>query len=59
MEYGSVTSSVFDEGVQYRTVQTARGGGIVGDNIYLGKIIFYRQPYYNLDFILSWLYPYV
>ena len=46
-----------DKGVQYRTTETAQGA--IGGCIYLGKMIIYRQSYYNLDFILPWLDPYV
>ena len=46
-----------DKGVQYRTTKTAQG---LGGGLWLslsGKIIFYRQSYLNLNFILLWLYP--
>ena len=42
-----------DEGVQYRTAETVHGA--VGGCIYLAKMIFYRQCYRNLDFVLLWL----
>ena len=41
--------------MQYRATKTAHG--VVCGCIYLRKIILYRQYYYNLDFILPWLYP--
>ena len=41
--------------MQHKTTKTAQG--VVGDCIYLGKMIFYRQSYHNQDFILLWLYP--
>ena len=41
--------------MKYRTTKTTQG--VVGGCVYLGKKILYRQPYYNLDFILQWLYP--
>ena len=43
-----------DEDVQYRTTKAAQGE--VDGCIYLGQMVFYRQCYYNLDFIPPWLY---
>ena len=42
-----------EESVQYRTTETAQG--VASGCIYLGKIIFHRQSYYNSHFILPWL----
>ena len=36
----------YREGVQYRTAKDAQG--VVGGCIYLGKMIFYRQSYYQI-----------
>ena len=44
-----------EEDVQYRANKTAQG--VIGGGIYLGKMVFYRQSYQNLDFILLMLSP--
>ena len=44
-----------DEGMRYRTAKIAQG--VFGGFIYLGKMIFYRQSYYNINFITPWLCP--
>ena len=41
--------------MQYRTTKSAQG--VAGGCIYQGKMIFYRQSYYNPHFILLWLNP--
>ena len=44
-----------EEGVECTTTKTAQR--VAGSCIYLEKMIFYRQSYYYLDFILLLLYP--
>ena len=56
MQHGPVTHVIStEECVQYRTTKTVQG--IVGGCIYLGKMVFYGQSYYNLDFVPLWLNP--
>ena len=55
VQYGSVTSSVWTKVCETGLLKLLRG--VVGVCIYLEKMIFYRQSYYNLDFIPLWLYP--
>ena len=54
-QYGSVTTSVLGQGVQYRTTKTAQGGCCW---LHLsGRILFYRQTHHGLDFIPLQSYP--